>query len=126
MSARTFFFLTGFFMWLAATIVIRLWGHHIWQPDPGMPLLAAFAVVLVFIPFLCYWLYRLKKVTGTERVIAAMLLALPGMVMDAGVMLFFTTAFPNLSPLSAPSFGGWLLYCYALTLLTGILPRSRS
>ncbi len=72
-------------------------------------------------------LYRIKKISGPERLLAAGLFALPGMLLDTGIVLFFADVFPTMQPDADALFAAWLFWGYSIVLLTGvILPGHRS
>ncbi|UPW84870.1 DUF5367 family protein [Lysinibacillus sp. Ag94] len=60
-----------------------------------------------------------KKIKGTERLLAAICIALPGMLIDAVVLLVFDDMFPNLSAVLDRYFASWLLWACSLFVMTG-------
>jgi hypothetical protein len=45
-------------------------------------------------------------------------LVAPGMVLDSLTTIWFSSVFPNIRPGAAGIFGGWLLFCNVVVLLT--------
>lgn len=124
---RPLLFLTwGFVLWLAATAIFRLAGH--WFLVPGNRLLlgltyygAVPAIALVTLP-----LYSWLGLDSDNRVRAAVLIALPGMLLDLVTTLLFDRVFPNLEPTAGAPFASWLFWAYALILVSGFIGgRSR-
>jgi hypothetical protein len=56
-----------------------------------------------------------------ERALGAIALVTPGMLLDTFSTIWFTRVFPNIRPDAAAVFGGWLLLCNAVVLLTAAL-----
>ncbi|CCH53851.1 hypothetical protein BN8_02981 [Fibrisoma limi BUZ 3] len=122
-QSATFFMGAGFVVWLLATIFVRLAGQYIFVPGDTGLIVLAFAGLTVLMPLLLYPLYRFKNVDEDEQVKAAVLFALPGMVLDAGTVLFFQDVYPNLSPDASVLFAAWLFWGYAVGLLTGFVRK---
>lgn len=57
---------------------------------------------------------------------AAALVVLPGLLLDAGSVLWFHTVFPNLPDSAGMPFAALLLWCYGIALLAGLWPRKAS
>ena len=116
-----FFFGMSFLIWLAATVVIRLWGHTFLIPDSNFSMVANFLFSLTCLPLVVFAIFRWKKVPPHQRIEAAVCLAIPGMLLDVVTTYFFTQAFPNVMPTADGAFGAWLLWGYAIVLLTGLI-----
>ena len=122
-----FFFGMSFLIWLAATVVLRLWGHTFFIPGSNLSMVSSFLFSLTFLPLLVYAIFRWKKVPMNQRLEAAVCLAIPGMLLDVVTTYFFAQAFPNVLPTADGAFGAWLLWGYAIVLLTGLITsRSRT
>jgi Family of unknown function (DUF5367) len=52
--------------------------------------------------------------------LAAIVLVAPGMLLDTISAAWFGSIFPNIRPDAAGLFGGWLLFCNVVVLLTAI------
>lgn len=74
------------------------------------------------IAVLMHLLYARKGLDGRGRVVAAVFMVLPGMLLDVVALAFFGVLYPNMGPEAAPFFGAFLLWAYALVLLTGFFP----
>ncbi len=112
----------GFLIWLGATGALRDAGQLIFQREDQWILVVTFIATVPVIALATYPIYGLLRLKGSERVIAAALMALPGMLLDTLSVLFFTRAFPNIDPALDGVFAAWLLWAYALTLITGFWP----
>jgi len=110
----------GFLIWAVATIALRLAGQFVfgWSGSGvllflvSLPLMIAVAVVLL-------QRYRLPE----QRALAAIALVAPGMLLDTISAIWFPAIFPNIRPDAAGLFGGWLLFCNVVVLLTAVLFR---
>ncbi|KOP80360.1 hypothetical protein AMS59_02915 [Lysinibacillus sp. FJAT-14745] len=114
-----FFLCWGFGIWLVASAVFRLMGHYFFTLEEPFLMIAAYILTIPLIWVVTIPIYILKKIKDTERLLAAICIALPGMLIDAVVLLVFDNIFPNLSPDLARYFASWLLWAYSLILITG-------
>jgi len=113
----------GFLLWLAATIVFRLWGGPL--IDPGQPLIwLSFIVIVPLILLTLRALFRARKLSSPERPRAAMLVAIPGMLLDLFSVAFHDLVFPGLPQAHLHLFFVWLLWAYSLILLGGLLGQN--
>lgn len=113
----------GFAIWLVATIVFRVVGQHLIAPDSGLAITLLYAAAVILIGALAYAIYYWRRVGSDQRPAVAALLVLPGMLLDAFVVLFADSVLPNLLPDQNVVFGAWLLWAYGLALVTGFVPR---
>ena len=118
----------GFVIWLAATIGLRLIGQ--WMIRPGT--LIDVALLLLVSGVLMYrlprLLFKLMRIDRSDYTLGAILLVAPGMLLDTISTIWFSRVFPNMPAESAGLFGGWLLFCNVVALLSAAIaaePRSR-
>lgn len=116
-----FFFFMSFLIWLIATLVLRFWGPTFFIPDNNLSMIASFLFSLFFLPPLAYSLFYWQNVEPVVRKDAAICLAIPGMLLDVMATYFFPYFFPNMSNGANGVFGAWLLWGYAIVLITGVL-----
>jgi hypothetical protein len=114
----------GFAIWLAATIALRVLGQLVFR-DPDV--LRILVVLLISVPLM---ILVARAVLGglapAERALGSIALVAPGMLLDTFTTIWFTRVFPNIRPDAAAVFGGWLLLCNAVVLLTAALWRRRT
>lgn len=120
-----FFFIWGLFLWFVGTLAFRLVGQFILIPDNSFSLLLIFAAAVPTMAAAIYPIYSLKRVSPSQRPLAAIFIVLPGMVLDVFSVLLFPVVYPNLSPTAVASFSAILLWGYSLLLLTSFLPPIR-
>lgn len=104
---------TGFVIWLAATIALRLAGQGILRPGDWKGTLILFAITF---PLMAWFVRRLctsAHVPPADWFGAAVSLMLPTLLLDPFSSAFFPVVFPNMSPEVAGVFGGWMLWCCA-------------
>ncbi|MFD2573166.1 DUF5367 family protein [Spirosoma soli] len=116
-----FFAIMGLVVWLIATLLIRLAGQYLFVPNSPYLTIGAFVGVAVLMAGLMTVLYRIKGVWGSQRLEAAVLFAVPGMLLDAGTVFFFTNVFPNMPAQASSLFAAWLFWGYSIVLLTGVI-----
>jgi hypothetical protein len=111
---------TGFLIWAAATIALRLAGQYVFGHVPTLLLLLITLPVMIAVAIAVLQSYRLPE----QRALAAIALVAPGMLLDTVSAIWFPLIFPNIRPDAAGAFGGWLLFCNVVVLLTAVLFRS--
>lgn len=111
----------GFLVWVAATVVVYLLGPAILRPETPLVTAGLYLAMLPSMFLLAVGLFRYRGVVGTDRVLAATLLVLPGMAFDSLVVPFFGSVFPGIDPAMAGAFGGIVLVAYVEVLVTGYL-----
>lgn len=116
-----FFCFMSVLVWLIATVVMRLWGHTFFIAENNLSMGGSFLFSLLFLPSLTYGLLRWQRVHSAQRRDAVICLAIPGMLLDVVTTYFFTQVYPNVLPTADGAFGAWLLWGYALALLTGFI-----
>jgi hypothetical protein len=122
-SSGLFVFLS-FLIWLIATSILRLWGHTFFIPS-ALIMSVNFLWSLFFLPPLVYGIFRWQNVLPQQRQDAAICLAVPGMLLDVLTTYFFPQVFPNMLPAVDGAFGAWLLWGYAIVLITGLITSRR-
>jgi hypothetical protein len=119
-----FFPAWGFLLWLIATVVMRVTGEHLLDPDQVVVTFLVFAGTLPLIAAVTLPIYDWRQVNLQDRPTAAILMSLPGLFIDILVLLLFSRIYPNLGDTGA-LFGAWLLWAYGLVLISGLLPYNR-
>lgn len=122
---KTLSFITGFAIWLIATIAFRLFGHHFFITDNAFILIALYLIlipVLGFIVNLVTNKYKLNKLQATH---AAVIMVLPGMILDTFCIQFFSSVFPNLPTTDGITFSSWLMWAYSIVLIFGLLKKDK-
>lgn len=109
----------GFLLWMSATILFRLFGQTFLIPGQVFLVLSIFILAIPLIIIATYPYYYFREIPETERLKAAVQIALPGMLLDILSIIYFAKVFPNLTNDSLPLFASWLLWAYSLILITG-------
>jgi hypothetical protein len=109
----------GFIIWLVATIALRLGGQYVFGRVPALLLL------LITLPVMAIVARALLQrfPTTEQRAVAAIALVAPGMLLDTISAIWFPHIFPNIRTACSGLFGGWLLFCNVVVLLTAVLFR---
>ena len=105
--------LCGFALWLAGTVILRLWGQHLLHPRSLSSMLLLYTLSVLAMAGLARRLCKSLGLARHEWPVGAVLLALPTLVLDPFSSAFFPVIFPNMPPSSAGLFGGWMLCCCA-------------
>lgn len=111
----------GFFIWLLATLLIRNFGHLIFKADAPIFAFVLYLVTAIGIIFIAKSLFAWQNLNQSQYFQAAILLAVPGMILDSVVMVGFRTTFPNLGLSSDSGVASWLLWSYAFVLISGFI-----
>ena len=116
--------IVGFIIWAAATAGLRIGGQYVFRETSTR---AAVLLLLVSLPVMVIVALQVLRRyrTAEERALAAIVLVAPGMALDTISSMWFSRVFPNIRADAAGLFGGWLLFCNVIVLLTAIV-SSRS
>jgi hypothetical protein len=112
----------GFLIWAIATVALRLAGQYVFRGGSGIPLLLVSLPLMIGVALALLRPYRIAE----ERALGAIVLVAPGMILDTVSAMWFPTIFPNIRADAAGLFGGWLLFCNVVVLLTAISTRTAS
>jgi hypothetical protein len=114
----------GLAIWLAATIALRVVGQLVFRDADVWRILF---VLLISVPLMILVAQAvLGSLAPAERALGGIVLVAPGMLLDTFSTIWFTRVFPNIRADAAAVFGGWLLLCNAVVLLTAALWRPRT
>jgi len=115
---------TGFAIWLVATIALRLAGQWIVKPGAlwAIALLGVSAPLMFMLP---RGLFERFAVDRNRYALAGIALVAPGMLLDTISAIWFPQVFPNMQPEAAGVFGGWLLFCNVLALVSAATAEPR-
>src|SRR5207244_9232705 len=118
------FAIVGLIIWAVATIALRLGGQFIFR-DTGSatPIL----LLIISLPLMIAVAIAVLR-DAEQRALAAIALVAPGMLLDTFSSIWFSRVFPNIRADAAGLFGGWLLFCNIVVLLTAVpyAPRDAS
>lgn len=114
----------GLAVWLAATLAIRLGGGRLLPTGNPAGLALLFGVTALVIAL---FLFRLVRALPTPEagLRAAVLIVLPGLLLDTGSVLWFQSVFPNLPDSAGMPFAALLLWCYGIALLAAVWAARR-
>src|SRR5271168_2293619 len=104
---------SGFFIWLFATVALRLGGQHLLRPESPCGTLILFIISFPLMALLVRWLCGKAHLPPEQRLGGAVSVALPTLLLDPLSCAFFPLVFPNMAPQVAGIFGGWILWCCA-------------
>ncbi len=119
-----FFLCWGFGIWLLASAAFRFVGQYFFTLEEPFLMIGAYILLIPLIWISTIPIYSMKKIQGTERLLAAICIVIPGMLIDVVVLFYFDNIFPNLSADVDRYFASWLLLAYSLILLTGFTKAS--
>jgi len=122
---RLLFAGVGFTVWLLATIAHRVAGQVYFQTDNAPVIIAIWLVTFIAQAILIVVLFSWQGLNKAQRYEATLWTILPAMFLDAFVLEFYATVFPNMAPLTAGNFGGWLLWAYSTIVIVGLWSASR-
>jgi hypothetical protein len=110
---------TGFIIWAVATVALRFAGQYVFGRVPPVPLLLITLPVMAFVARALLWHFPTRE----QRALGAIALVSPGMLLDTISAIWFPIIFPNIRIGCSGLFGGWLLFCNVVVLLTAVLFR---
>ncbi len=109
--------LYGLFLWAAATLGAWLVGAALFSGGLASLIIFALAVPTVWALLRGFW--RLTITLPEDRLRTGLLIALPGLFANVGLLLVAPTMF-GWSPPVTPIFASWLLWVYGLALVFSI------
>jgi hypothetical protein len=115
----------GFVIWLAATIALRVAGQWLLHPDRPLSVIALLAISGLLLFALPRWLFSRFSIPREQFALGGIALVAPGMLLDAVSAICFSSIFPNIRPDAAGLFGGWLLFCNVVALVSAATFRSQ-
>ena len=110
--------MTGVVIWAAATAALRLRGEWLFASVDVQQALLLLGVSLPLMIFVA--ISVLGGFHGDRKTRAAIVLVAPGMLLDTISAIAFPSVFPNIRADAAGLFGGWLLFCNVVVLLTAV------
>lgn len=121
-----FSLIVGFLVWLSATVLFRLAGHYFFLVDNALVLTALYILLIPALGMISTWVFHKFKLSQLESVKAAALMVLPGMLLDTLCIQFFEIVFPNMPEIYSKTFGSWLMFAYAIVLISGLLQKKEA
>jgi Family of unknown function (DUF5367) len=108
----------GFVIWLAATIALRVAGQWLLRGDDLVSIVLLFAVSAPLMWALPRGLFARFAIDPADYARGAIVLVAPGMLLDTISTACFARVFPNIPANAAGLFGGWLLFCNVVALVS--------
>lgn len=121
---RAFFAGFGLLVWFLATVIFRLAGDVFFLYEDNLVMLGLYIVAAVGLIVVSLGVFRYQKLDRSQWFEAAAFMVVPGMILDAGVSHFFADIMVNMDAGADGAFAGWLLWAYAMPLVTAALPAS--
>ena len=110
--------LAGFLIWLLATVALRLAGQWVIRTDSALSTLGLLAVSAPLMFALPRGLFARFRIQPAAYAAGAIVLVAPGMLLDTVSTIGFARIFPNIAPDATGLFGGWLLFCNVIALIS--------
>jgi uncharacterized membrane protein YjjB (DUF3815 family) len=93
--------LAGIGVWVVATLLLRLAGHHIILQDRPITTMAVFAATMLVTLASGHYLNRWLLADALDADTAAIGFAAPGLLLDAGTVMAFAEVYPVCIPRSS-------------------------
>lgn len=123
MSYRIWAVLYGLYIWVQATLSIRWFGDVIFVPNDPFYMSIVFLVSLGLVYGAGYFFFKLFALAPFQRADAAILICAAGLFADIPVFLYKEFFFPDMTAEQFPWFAAWVIWGYAVGILTGVLPK---
>lgn len=118
-------FIVGFFVWLLATVLFRIAGHHFFIVDNVVVMVVLYVILIPALGFISTSIFNKFKLDNLESVKSAAIMVLPGMLLDTLCIQFFEKLFPNMPEIYSKTFASWLMFAYAIVLISGLLRKKQ-
>ena len=106
-----------------ATIALRIAGQRVLDPDRPLAVLTLLAISGLLLYRLPRSLFASFAIAESQRALGGIVLVAPGMFLDTVSAVRFTSVFHNIRPDAAGLFGGWLLFCNVVALVSAATYR---
>jgi hypothetical protein len=116
-------FIAGVVIWLGATVALRVAGQLVLRPDRQLSIMALFVISGLLLFRLPRLLFSRFAIPRDQYALGAIALVAPGMFLDTVSAAFFSIVFSNIRPDAAGLFGGWLLFCNVVALVSAAIYR---
>ncbi|MNJ90683.1 hypothetical protein D3C87_83200 [compost metagenome] len=119
-------FIVGFLVWLIATVLFRVVGHYFFMVDNVLVMVALYIILIPALGFISTSVFNKFKLDNLESVKSAAIMVLPGMILDTICIQFFEKIFPNMPEIYSKTFASWLMFAYAVVLISGLLRKKQA
>lgn len=109
----------GIFIWAAATVIVYFIGGALFEGGLGA-ILILYALTVPAIWGLLQAFWRVTQAFPEDRLRTGVLIATPGLLLDAFVMLGQPVVFADFTDIATRSFAGWLLWAYGVTCVIAL------
>lgn len=117
--------ITGFLVWLSATLLFRLLGQHFFIVDNALLMLFLYSILIPALGVISTSVFKRLKLDNLESVKSATVMVLPGMLLDTVCIQFFERIFRNMPEIYSKTFASWLMFAYAIVLIFGLLRKKQ-
>ncbi|WP_121967458.1 DUF5367 domain-containing protein [Myroides sp. N17-2] len=117
-------FIVGFTVWLLATILFRIAGQYFFITDSLPIMLILYLGLIPALGLISTRVFKRFNLGQLESLKSAVIMVLPGMLLDTICVKFFTEVFPNMSEGDSKTFGSWLMFAYSIILISALFRRS--
>ncbi|OJV54321.1 MAG: hypothetical protein BGO31_11830 [Bacteroidetes bacterium 43-16] len=117
--------MVGFLVWLFASILFRVAGHYFFIVDNVFVMVVLYLMLIPAMGFMSTAVFKRFKLDNLESVKSAAIMVLPGMLLDTLCIQFFEKIFPNMPEIYSKTFASWLMFAYAIVLISGLLRRNQ-
>ncbi|WP_300489149.1 DUF5367 domain-containing protein [Flavobacterium sp.] len=118
-------FIVGFLVWLLATLLFRIAGQHFFIVDNPLVLITLYIILIPALGFISTAVFTKCKLDNLESIKSAAIMVLPGMLLDTVCIQFFEKLFPNMPEIYSKTFASWLMFAYAIVLISGLLRKKQ-
>ena len=118
-------FIVGFLVWLLATILFKIAGHYFFLVDNVLVLLILYFIIIPALGFISTSVFNKFNLNNLESVKSAVVMVLPGMLLDTLCIQFFEKIFLNMPEIYSKTFASWLMFAYSIVLISGLLRKNK-
>src|SRR5438045_6188977 len=115
----------GLIIWILGTIYYAYAGHHVLETTPTR-YWVSFAISPIISAAFCILILRWRHIAPSNWAVAMLLLAIPGMVGEAGVLSHLGTFMPRIQEASGGRYGAFLFATSRVVLGSAEAGRPRS
>lgn len=118
-------FIIGFTVWLLATLIFRIAGQYFFITNSTSIMLALYLGLIPALGLISTLVFKRFNLGQLDSLKAAVIMVLPGMLLDTICVKFFGEVFPNMQESDGKTFGSWLMFAYSIILISALFRKPK-
>ncbi len=125
MTYKKFSLIFGLSIWLIATLVFRYTASSFFNIESHVTITLLYIGTIPILYVLSHWVFNKFKLTQNEITQCAVLMSIPGMLLDTFAIKFYPLVFPTFTMEETIVLGSWVIWAYTIVLLIGLFAKTK-